>query len=61
MVLRDPERSGDGTADALREKLIPAIDRLGVGVSTESDTDYGPAVNGNANLQNYFMKGADQR
>ncbi len=36
---------GDKTADALREKLIPAIGKLRVGVSTDADAHYGPVVN----------------
>lgn len=36
---------GDKTADALREKLIPAIEALRVGVSTDPDAHYGPVVN----------------
>ncbi len=36
---------GDHTADALREKLIPAIEGLRVGVSTDPDAHYGPVVN----------------
>ena len=36
---------GDKTADALREKLIPAIEALRVGVSTDPEAHYGPVVN----------------
>ncbi|HET9511276.1 MAG TPA: aldehyde dehydrogenase family protein, partial [Sphingomonas sp.] len=36
---------GDKTADRLREKLIPAISALRVGVSTDPDAHYGPVVN----------------
>ena len=36
---------GDKTADALRKKLIPAIEALRVGVSTDPDAHYGPVVN----------------
>src|ERR1700712_241632 len=35
---------GDDTADALREKLIPAIEALRVGVSTDAEAHYGPVV-----------------
>jgi malonate-semialdehyde dehydrogenase (acetylating)/methylmalonate-semialdehyde dehydrogenase len=35
---------GDRTADALREKLVPAIEGLRVGVSTDPEADYGPVV-----------------
>jgi malonate-semialdehyde dehydrogenase (acetylating)/methylmalonate-semialdehyde dehydrogenase len=36
---------GDDTADRLREKLVPAIEGLRVGVSTDPDAHYGPVVN----------------
>src|SRR6476469_10369832 len=36
---------GEETADALREKLIPAIEKLRVGVSNDPDAHYGPVVN----------------
>ncbi|MCW3798533.1 CoA-acylating methylmalonate-semialdehyde dehydrogenase [Sphingomonas sp. BN140010] len=35
---------GDETADRLREKLIPAIEALRIGVSTDPDAHYGPVV-----------------
>ena len=35
---------GEGTADRLREKLIPAINALRVGVSTDPEAHYGPVV-----------------
>src|SRR5438552_6024888 len=35
---------GDDTADALREKLIPAMEALRAGVSTDPEGHYGPAV-----------------
>ena len=35
---------GEDTADALRDKLIPAIQGLRVGVSTDADAHYGPVV-----------------
>ncbi|MCA1654794.1 MAG: aldehyde dehydrogenase family protein, partial [Sphingomonadales bacterium] len=35
---------GDETAERLRAKLIPAIEQLRVGVSTDPDAHYGPAV-----------------
>ena len=37
---------GDKTADALRKKLIPVIEGLRVGVSTDPRADYGPVING---------------
>jgi malonate-semialdehyde dehydrogenase (acetylating)/methylmalonate-semialdehyde dehydrogenase len=35
---------GDDTANRLRQKLIPAIEKLRVGVSTDPDAHYGPVV-----------------
>ncbi|MEZ5654532.1 MAG: CoA-acylating methylmalonate-semialdehyde dehydrogenase [Sphingobium sp.] len=35
---------GDETADRLKEKLIPAIEKLRVGVSTDAEAHYGPVV-----------------
>ena len=35
---------GDQTADRLIEKLLPAIDSLKVGISTDPDAQYGPLV-----------------
>ncbi|MBX7502274.1 CoA-acylating methylmalonate-semialdehyde dehydrogenase [Qipengyuania sp. YG27] len=35
---------GEDTADRLREKLIPAIEGLRVGISTDKDAHYGPVV-----------------
>ena len=35
---------GEDTADRLREKLLPAINALRVGVSTDKDAHYGPVV-----------------
>mgnify|MGYP002777028291 CR=1 FL=1 len=36
---------GDDTAERLKEKLIPAIRALRVGVSTDPDAHYGPVIN----------------
>ncbi|MFN3818151.1 CoA-acylating methylmalonate-semialdehyde dehydrogenase [Blastomonas sp.] len=35
---------GDETAERLRAKLIPAIEKLRLGVSSDPDADYGPVV-----------------
>ena len=35
---------GDKTADRLIEKLLPEIDKLRVGISTDPEADYGPVV-----------------
>jgi malonate-semialdehyde dehydrogenase (acetylating) / methylmalonate-semialdehyde dehydrogenase len=53
---------GDRTADALREKLIPAIDALRVGVSTDSEAHYGPVVTAEhrQRIENWIQKGVDE-
>ncbi len=55
-------RSGAETADALREKLIPAIEGLRVGVSTDPDAHYGPVVNAahKARIENYIQMCIDE-
>ena len=53
---------GDKTADALREKLIPAIDALRVGVSTDAQAHYGPVVNAahKKRVENWIQTGVDE-
>jgi malonate-semialdehyde dehydrogenase (acetylating)/methylmalonate-semialdehyde dehydrogenase len=53
---------GDKTADALREKLIPAIEALRVGVSTDPEAQYGPVVNAahKARVENWIQTGVDE-
>ncbi|HEX7656866.1 MAG TPA: CoA-acylating methylmalonate-semialdehyde dehydrogenase [Sphingomonas sp.] len=53
---------GDKTADALREKLIPAIDALRVGVSTDKDAHYGPVVTAEhkARIEKWIQTGVDE-
>jgi len=53
---------GDETADALREKLIPAIEGLRVGVSTDPEAHYGPVVNGahKERIENYIQMCIDE-
>ncbi len=53
---------GDRTADALREKLIPAIHALRVGVSTDKEAQYGPVVNAahKARVEGWIQKGVDE-
>ena len=53
---------GDKTADALREKLIPAIAGLRVGVSTDADAHYGPVVNAahRTRVENWIQTGVDE-
>jgi len=53
---------GAETADALRAKLIPAIEGLRVGVSTDPDAHYGPVVNAahKARIENYIQMCIDE-
>jgi len=53
---------GDRTADALREKLIPAIHALRVGVSTDNDAHYGPVVTAahKAKVEQWIQTGVDE-
>ncbi|PSJ39538.1 CoA-acylating methylmalonate-semialdehyde dehydrogenase [Allosphingosinicella deserti] len=53
---------GDKTADALREKLIPAIEKLRIGVSTDAEAHYGPVVNAahRQRIENYIQMCADE-
>ncbi|HEX7693159.1 MAG TPA: CoA-acylating methylmalonate-semialdehyde dehydrogenase [Sphingomonas sp.] len=53
---------GDKTAEALREKLIPAIAALRVGVSTDNDAHYGPVVNAahKQRVENWIQTGVDE-
>jgi malonate-semialdehyde dehydrogenase (acetylating)/methylmalonate-semialdehyde dehydrogenase len=53
---------GDKTALALREKLIPAMAALRVGVSTDADAHYGPVINAahKARVEGWIQKGVDE-
>jgi malonate-semialdehyde dehydrogenase (acetylating)/methylmalonate-semialdehyde dehydrogenase len=53
---------GDKTADNLREKLIPAIEGLRVGVSTDAEAHYGPVVNAahRSRIEDYIRMCADE-
>ena len=53
---------GDDTAERLRKKLIPAIEALRVGVSTDKDAHYGPVVTAahKAKIENYIQMGVDE-
>src|SRR6478736_1663142 len=53
---------GKKTADALREKLIPAIEGLRVGVSSDPEAHYGPVVNAahKAKVEHYIQMGIDE-
>lgn len=53
---------GEETADRLREKLIPAISALKVGVSTDPDAHYGPVVNAahKVRVEKWIQDGVDE-
>jgi malonate-semialdehyde dehydrogenase (acetylating)/methylmalonate-semialdehyde dehydrogenase len=53
---------GDKTAEALRERLVPAIAALRVGVSTDPEAHYGPVVNAahKARVENWIQAGIDE-
>ncbi|TRW16947.1 CoA-acylating methylmalonate-semialdehyde dehydrogenase [Glacieibacterium frigidum] len=53
---------GEGTAATLREKLLPAIAGLRIGVSTDRDAHYGPVVNAahRARIEDYIQMGVDE-
>ncbi|MCH4892108.1 CoA-acylating methylmalonate-semialdehyde dehydrogenase [Sphingomonas sp. SFZ2018-12] len=53
---------GAQTADRLREKLIPAIHALRVGVSTDAEAHYGPVVNAahKKRVEDWIQTGFDE-
>ncbi len=53
---------GEDTAERLKAKLIPAIEKLRVGVSTDPDAHYGPVVTAahKAKIENYIQMGVDE-
>ncbi|MCB2013407.1 MAG: CoA-acylating methylmalonate-semialdehyde dehydrogenase [Sphingobium sp.] len=53
---------GEQTAVALREKLVPAIEALRIGVSTDEDAHYGPVVSAQhkARIEGYIQMGVDE-
>ena len=53
---------GEKTANDLREKLLPAIAALRIGVSTDPDAHYGPVVNAahRQRIENYIQMGVDE-
>ncbi len=53
---------GEKTAIALREKLLPAIAALRIGISTDADAHYGPVVNAahKARVEGWIQKGVDE-
>ena len=53
---------GEKTANELREALIPAINGLRVGISTDAEAHYGPVVNAahKARIESYIQMCADE-
>ena len=53
---------GEKTAVALREKMLPAMAKLRIGVSTDPDADYGPVVNAahKARVEGWIQTGVDE-
>ncbi|PAX07875.1 CoA-acylating methylmalonate-semialdehyde dehydrogenase [Sphingomonas lenta] len=53
---------GEKTADTLRDKLVPAIEALRVGVSTDEQAHYGPVVNAahKQRVENWIQTGVDE-
>jgi malonate-semialdehyde dehydrogenase (acetylating)/methylmalonate-semialdehyde dehydrogenase len=53
---------GEGTAERLRKKLLPAIESLRVGISTDKDAHYGPVVSAahKARIEGYIQMGCDE-
>ncbi|MEZ6022809.1 MAG: aldehyde dehydrogenase family protein [Hyphomonadaceae bacterium] len=53
---------GKKTADELRERLIPEIEKLKVGISTDADAQYGPVVSAahKRRVEDYIALGAKE-
>ncbi|WP_164115021.1 CoA-acylating methylmalonate-semialdehyde dehydrogenase [Sphingorhabdus sp. Alg239-R122] len=53
---------GEETADRLREKMIPAMEALRVGISTDDEAHYGPVVNAahKQRVENWIQTGVDE-
>ena len=53
---------GEKTAEALRERLVSAVERLKVGVSTDADAEYGPLISAaqKAKVEGYIQMGVDE-
>jgi malonate-semialdehyde dehydrogenase (acetylating)/methylmalonate-semialdehyde dehydrogenase len=53
---------GDGTAEALRERLLPEIDALNIGISTDEQAHYGPVVTAahRQRIIDYIQMGVDE-
>ena len=53
---------GEDTAERLKEKLLPAIEALRVGVSTDAEAHYGPVVNAahKKRVEDWIQTGVDE-
>lgn len=53
---------GDGTAERLLEKLVPAIEALRVGISTDPQAHYGPVINSahKAKVEQWIQTGVEE-
>jgi len=53
---------GDDTADRLIERLVPEIEKLKVGISTDPEANYGPLVTAahRERVENYIQMAADE-
>ncbi|WCT72846.1 CoA-acylating methylmalonate-semialdehyde dehydrogenase [Sphingomonas naphthae] len=53
---------GDDTAERLKAKLLPAIEALRVGISTDDQAHYGPVVTAahKAKIESYIQMGVDE-
>ena len=53
---------GKGTAEALIERIMPEIERMKVGISTDADAAYGPVVSAahRAKIESYIQMGVDE-
>jgi malonate-semialdehyde dehydrogenase (acetylating)/methylmalonate-semialdehyde dehydrogenase len=53
---------GEATAVALRERMVAAMAKLRIGISTDPDADYGPVVNAahKARVEGWIQTGVDE-
>jgi malonate-semialdehyde dehydrogenase (acetylating)/methylmalonate-semialdehyde dehydrogenase len=53
---------GKGTAEALIERIMPEIEKMQVGISTDPDAAYGPVVSAahRAKIESYIQMGVDE-
>jgi malonate-semialdehyde dehydrogenase (acetylating) / methylmalonate-semialdehyde dehydrogenase len=53
---------GKGTAEALLERLMPAVEKLRIGISTDPEANYGPVVTAahRERVEGYIQMGVDE-